>query len=80
VHDPKPNCVIVFTGLPRTGKSTLAEYVARSLHAPAFAGDWLMGAFPPLTADHLRTDAVNPLDDNIQHVLDQIRNLPQYSA
>jgi predicted kinase len=35
--------VAVFTGLPGTGKSTLAEQVARAVGAPLFAGDWLMG-------------------------------------
>jgi hypothetical protein len=35
--------VIIFTGLPGTGNSTLAEQVARIVRAPAFAGDWLMG-------------------------------------
>lgn len=177
MQDPKPNSVIVFTGLPGTGKSTLAEHVARVIHAPAFAGDWLMGAlkphgvldhldrpthlamyynllntlvtrqlilgqsavvdclindgiaaqwhdnsarhaarllivecvctdidlhrsrvvgrtrdipgwheidwdhvermrheYPPLTSRHTTIDAVNPLDDNIQHILDQINN------
>lgn len=39
--------VVVFTGLPGTGKSTLAEQVARTVGAPAFAGDWLMGALEP---------------------------------
>jgi predicted kinase len=39
--------VIIFTGLPGTGKSTLAEQVARTVGAPAFAGDWLMGALKP---------------------------------
>lgn len=39
--------VVVFTGLPGTGKSTLAELTARSLQVPAFAGDWLMGALAP---------------------------------
>jgi len=39
--------VIIFTGLPGTGKSTLAERVARTVKAPAFAGDWLMGALKP---------------------------------
>ncbi len=42
--------VIVFTGLPGTGKSTLAEQVARSVGAPAFAGDWLMGGLKPAHA------------------------------
>ena len=39
--------VILFTGLPGTGKSTLAEHVARTVRAPSFAGDWLMGGLKP---------------------------------
>jgi predicted kinase len=42
--------VVIFTGLPGTGKSTLAEKVARILGAPAFAGDWLMGGLKPAHA------------------------------
>jgi AAA domain len=42
-----PPKVVVFTGLPGTGKSTLAELVAKTINAPAFAGDWLMGALSP---------------------------------
>jgi predicted kinase len=33
--------------MPGTGKSTLAERLARTVHAPAFAGDWLMGGLKP---------------------------------
>ncbi len=33
--------VIVFTGLPGTGKSSIAEAVARELGIPVFAKDWL---------------------------------------
>ena len=33
--------LIVFSGLPGTGKSTLAEAVGRSLSIPVFAKDWL---------------------------------------
>lgn len=33
--------LIVFSGLPGTGKSTLAEAVARHLAIPVFAKDWL---------------------------------------
>lgn len=47
MRDPKASRVIVFTGLPGTGKSTLAEHVARAIQAPVFAGDWLMGALKP---------------------------------
>ena len=39
--------VIAFTGLPGTGKSTLAEALATETGAPAFAGDWLLGALRP---------------------------------
>jgi predicted kinase len=42
--------LIIFTGLPGTGKSTLAERVARTLRAPVFAGDWLMGGLKPAHA------------------------------
>ncbi|WP_020389802.1 AAA family ATPase [Kribbella catacumbae] len=38
---------IVVTGLPGTGKSTLADRLAREIAAPAFAGDWLLGAMKP---------------------------------
>ena len=36
--------LIIFSGLPGTGKSTIAEAVARKLGVPAFAKDWLEGA------------------------------------
>lgn len=39
--------VIAFTGLPGTGKSTLAEALATEIGVPAFAGDWLLGALKP---------------------------------
>jgi predicted kinase len=48
--------VIIFTGLPGTGKSTLAERVARALRAPAFEGDWLMGGLKPAHAALARLD------------------------
>ncbi len=41
------NAVVVFTGLPGTGKSTLADRVAVAMGAPSFAGDWLLGALAP---------------------------------
>jgi predicted kinase len=36
--------LIIFSGLPGTGKSTLAEQAARTLNIPVFAKDWLEGA------------------------------------
>ena len=36
--------LIIFSGLPGTGKSTLAEAVARQLGIPVFAKDWLEAA------------------------------------
>ncbi|NIK60758.1 AAA family ATPase [Kribbella shirazensis] len=39
--------IIAFTGLPGTGKSTLAEQLATETGVPAFAGDWLLGALRP---------------------------------
>jgi adenylate kinase family enzyme len=51
-----PFRVVIFTGLPGTGKSTLAEKVARTVGAPAFAGDWLMGGLEPAHAALGRLD------------------------
>jgi adenylate kinase family enzyme len=39
--------VVVFTGLPGTGKSTMSDLTARRLGIPAFSGDWLLGALQP---------------------------------
>ncbi len=36
--------LIIFSGLPGTGKSTLAETVGRNLGIPVFAKDWLEAA------------------------------------
>ena len=44
--DPPPR-LIAFTGLPGTGKSTLADQLAAAIGAPSFAGDWLLGALKP---------------------------------
>jgi predicted kinase len=45
--DPRRPCLVLFTGLPGTGKSTLSEALATSAGVPAFAGDWLLGALDP---------------------------------
>ena len=39
--------LVVFTGVPGVGKSTLADAVGRSLGVPVFAGDWLLGSLTP---------------------------------
>jgi len=39
--------VLVITGLPGTGKSTLADRIAAVVGAPSFSGDWLLGAIAP---------------------------------
>jgi predicted kinase len=45
--------LIVFSGLPGTGKSTLAEAVGRQLRVPVFAVDWLLGSLTPFGGYHL---------------------------
>jgi hypothetical protein len=39
--------LIVFSGLPGTGKGTLAEAAGRQLRVPVFAVDWLLGSLTP---------------------------------
>ena len=45
--------LLVFSGLPGTGKSTLAEAAGRELRAPVFAVDWLLGSLTPFGGYHL---------------------------
>jgi hypothetical protein len=45
--------LIVFSGLPGTGKSTLAEAAGRQLCVPVFAVDWLLGSLTPFGGYHL---------------------------
>jgi hypothetical protein len=39
--------LIIFTGLPGSGKSSIAEAAARELGLPVFAKDWLEATFYP---------------------------------
>jgi predicted kinase len=45
--------LIVFSGLPGAGKSTLAEAAGRQLRVPGFAVDWLLGSLTPFGGYHL---------------------------
>ena len=45
--------LVVLSGVPGTGKSTLGEALSRELRMPVFAGDWLLGALTPFGGYHL---------------------------
>jgi predicted kinase len=45
--DASPGTAILVAGVPGTGKSTLAEGLARALRAPVFSIDWQLGALTP---------------------------------
>lgn len=49
----RPGRLIVFAGVPGTGKSTLADAVGRESGIPVFAMDWLLGALTPFGGRHL---------------------------
>jgi len=51
--------LILFTGLPGTGKSTIAEAVGRKLGIPVFAKDWLEGTL--LHSNVVAGDAMDQL-------------------
>lgn len=44
--------LIVFAGLPGTGKSALADATGRELRIPVFAVDWLLGSLTPFGGYH----------------------------
>jgi predicted kinase len=57
---PRPR-VCLIAGIPGTGKSTLAEGLARELRVPVFSQDWQLGALVPFGA--LRDDNAAPLSE-----------------
>jgi predicted kinase len=57
---PRPR-VLLIAGVPGTGKSTLAEGLARELRVPVFSLDWQLGALVPFGA--LRDDNAVPLSE-----------------
>jgi predicted kinase len=44
---------VVFSGLPGSGKSTIADETGRRLGIPVFAGDWLLGSLTPFGGAYL---------------------------
>jgi predicted kinase len=44
--------LVVFSGVPGTGKSTLADAAGAELGIPVFATDWLLGALTPFGGRH----------------------------
>ncbi len=54
--------VLLVTGLPGTGKSTLAERLATALGAPVFGWDWAMAALTPFPAVWQAAQELPPAD------------------
>lgn len=45
--------LVVLSGVPGTGKSTLADAIGRATGIPTYSGDWLLGALSPFGGYHL---------------------------
>jgi predicted kinase len=54
-----PPLVVVFSGPPATGKSTLADTIGRELPAPVIAFDWTLAALTPFPELY---DALNAME------------------
>ena len=62
VHEgglPRPTLMLI-TGLPGTGKSTIAEQAASLLGAPVLAHDWAMSGLRPHGAIQSALDSMSP--------------------
>lgn len=62
--------VVVFTGLPGTGKTTLSELLSRATGVPVFAADWLMGSLVPHgVLNDLEFETYSALHDGLMETL-----------
>jgi len=57
---PPPPVLVLVTGLPGTGKSTMAEQAASLLGAPVLAHDWAMSGLRPFEAVQNALDSMEP--------------------
>lgn len=51
-HHPVDAQLVVLSGVPGSGKSTIAEALGYDLGAPVFSMDWLLGALTPFGGRH----------------------------
>jgi predicted kinase len=58
--DPPEPTLLLITGLPGTGKSTVAEQAAAILEAPVLAHDWAMSGLRPFEAVQSALDSMVP--------------------
>lgn len=59
---PKSPVLVLFTGPPGTGKSTLAEHAAGALHASVIGWDWAMAGLTPFATIQATLSALDPVD------------------